>query len=262
MAVSQPTHLLVFNETSGTNVTNYGTNGTVYTIQAGSSPTNYEWSQQSLSPTAGLLDVKTKSGTNMPYLSTAASAFANTLTTVNFAVGFKLDSIPAYRAYFHDHPTANGTRVYAREPTGGGDFDLYAFTGTTAGGGQSYSWTALSFGTLYQLALSFDCSTPSATQIRFKLNSDATIEPATVNTTGQELTTTHGYILRDEGFTDVGSMDGKIYYWVYQRGGTAWTSTDLGDINSDPAANIGGWPSSIALISPLTWTRPNPLIGL
>lgn len=249
MAVAQPTHLLIFNETSGANITNYGTVSTVYAIQQGSATTHYEWVQQAQTPTGGYIDLKQKGGANMPWMATAATAFANTLTTLNFAIGFTVDSLEGIVGNnFVSHPDANEGDVFVNVvgPSAGGDFDITMALNSNNGSssGPTHTFTGLTFGTFYRIAASLDVSSPATATGRFKLGSNATVTPATTNMTSQNMGTSHPWFNRARDFTNYGGHDGRFYYIAYQRGGTPWSSTDLGDINTDPSAAITGWPGA------------------
>ncbi len=254
MSVAQPRFLLIFNETSGSSITNYGSEGGNYAIQQGTSPTNYEWAQQAATPTGGRLDLKTKTGANMPYMTTAAASQADTLVGMNFACGFSFDSLgSAPGSYLISEPSGVGTEVRIVTPSAGGDFDLACKFHHSGAAGVTHTFTALSFATFYQVAMAFDPTTVAATVARFKLGAAATVTPSSVDASTFALPTGNPSINREFSFTTYGGCDGQIYYWAYGRG-TSWSSTDLGDINTDPSAAITGWPgggggSSIAAIS-------------
>jgi hypothetical protein len=242
MPVAQPTHLLIFNEASGTTVTNAGTHGTNYVIQQGTSPTHYEWVQQAQTPTGGYLDSKVNSGSNMPYMTVGGAAQSSTIATINCALGFWLDAIASPRT---DLVTdgSHGLRVRAAPPAGSGNFDLQVRVATTSDFLVTQTYSALSFGTFYQLALSVDVTTIAAAQMRIKLGAGSVQTPATGNFSGgQSYTTPQPLLGAENGFTDATGVDGRYYYFAYQRGGTAWASADLDDINADPSASITGWP--------------------
>ena len=271
MAVAQPDILLVFNEASGTAVTNYGSlSGGGYAIQGpGSSPTDYAWSPQALSPTGGLLDVKNpgNNSANMPYLTTAATAPSSAKHDCSVAVGFVLDARDSglSRSYILTGPAA-GQRppfvLWARAPTGGGDFDLLLDAKTSGGFGFSGEVvaTALTHGTLYKFSAAFYYSGGNVS-CRYKLGASAVV---TLGPTSDGADTTYpawpvllgGFM---EAFSTYGGIDGQLYYYAFERAGTAWTDTDLGDINSNPAASITGWPAekdSYSRLAIITRSRP------
>jgi hypothetical protein len=257
MAVAQPDFLLVFNESSGTAVTNYGTQASGYTIQgSGSSPTDYEWNQQALSPTAGYLDLKTVGGgsANLPYLTTAATAPSTGQQPLCLAIGFKIDGWDTVltRSYLVSSGPAQVTAGFCltvQPPAGSGDFDLHLEFRTGGGFGWGVGnrrvMSALTFGTLYQLAACGEFSGADMT-LRYKLNSNAVITPAAQSNGSDGLSAVWPYLnnAQYEGFNDYGGINGQLYYFALDRNGAVWSDTDLGDINSNPATAITGWPTS------------------
>jgi hypothetical protein len=245
MTVANPDFLLVFNEASGTSVTNHGSQAGAYTINQGSSPTNWEW-HPNTGPFTGFFESKSASGANMPYLSTAVAAPTQGLDTLNCAIGFQLHALGgagATRLTSSSATTGDGdVIIMAVPPSGGGNFDLEVSFKTLGSQALSQTFTALSFNTNYQLAVSIDVSTPTAVQARFKLGAASVVAPATVNWSSEELDDEWPYLCRRQDFNNYFGLDGYLYYWAYERGGTAWSATDLADINTDPSAAINGWP--------------------
>jgi hypothetical protein len=252
MAVAQPDFLHIFNNASGTTPTQYGSQASGYVIQAGTSPTNYEWNPQAQTPTGGFLDVKTKQGGSIPYMTTAAAAPGAALETVNMAIAFKVDSVDAAVGGSFLVGGAGGgqalTRFRATPPAGGGDFDLDLQMETSGSFGYSplVVASALTFGSFYQFACSIQIVTGDM-QLRYKLGSNATVTPA-AQSGGADSYTNNWPALNvalQSGFSTYGGLDGQYYYFAYQRGGTHWSSADLGDINSDPSAAFTGfWPGA------------------
>lgn len=256
MSVPQPTHLLIFNEASGTSITNYGTQGTAFGIGAGSSPTDYQWHQDGTTANgfldddaASYLDGKTKTGGNQPYINNGGATPSSVLETINAAIGFMVrgSNLTTGRAGLVCGGGVNyDVSIYVRAPSGGGDFDLQVRVETPSTYGNNYTITGLSYNTEYRLAVSVEIlgSEPKI-QVRYKLDGNATVTPTAEQSGGTTWSAYNPYLNcdRTSGFTTYGGVDGKYHYFAYQRGGTAWTSTELGNINSDPAGTITGWPA-------------------
>jgi hypothetical protein len=252
VAVGTPDFLHVFNNTSGTTPTHYGTQASGYVIQGGTDPTNYSWSQQSLSPTAGYLDVKTKTGGSIPYLTTAATGPGSALETLNMAIGTWVDDYDTAVGGSFIVGGAGGSqttcrlRAIAPASTTSGKFDLELQTQTAGGFGYAPFTVAtdLDLATLVKFAMSVEI-TGGNMQLRYKVNSNAVQTPA-AQSGGADSYGNHWPALNvalQSGFSTYGGLDGRYYYFAFQRGGTFWSSTDLDDINTDPSAALGGWPS-------------------
>ena len=250
MAISQPTHLICPGYTtgmSGANITNYGSDGTNFAVQQGSSPTNYE-QVPNADAKLGYLDLKTKTLSNMPWITTSASAFANTLVTLNIAAGFTVDSLEGVVGQkIYTASSNNAPRILINSPSVSGDFDIVVRMYTTSGGGYEYTYSSttfganLTFGTEYRLAASLDVTTPTAAIIKFKLNSSSVVTSPSQNISGQVLNTSQPWLNRDADFTTYGGNDGQLEFFAYERGGTAWGDSDLASVTSDPATAFAGW---------------------
>lgn len=239
MAIGQPDFLLIFNESSGTAVTNYGSQATSYAIMQGSSPTNYTWNQGSGSYD-GYLDLKTRRGANMPYLQTAATAPGTTLETVNFAVGFELDGYDDEILVSYLSTASGALNIVPKVAVGSGNFDLFVRFNTDSGGGTNQVISDLSYGVFYILSASFNCTSANACVSSYKLNSGL-VSTVTDNLTLQTLPNAWPNICAAAGSAVNGGIDGRLHFWAFQRGGTAWDSTDLATINSNPKSAFGTW---------------------
>lgn len=248
MTIINPDFLLIFNETSGTTATNYGSQTGGYTIQQGTSPTDYTWNPGAGSYD-GYLDIKTKSTSSMPYLTTAATTPGTTLEAMNFAIGFELDSFSSSGYLLGTGSSSYNFRARAVAPTVGGDFNLEVNLSTT-NGFKTHTFTALTFGTFYALSASYDPSTIAATQVMSKLGAAATIVESTYNDTASTLLNEWPRLGMHE-FDFTAGLDGRLHYFAWQRGGAAWSSTDLTNINSNPKSYLTGWPGGGASVAPI-----------
>lgn len=253
MPVAQPTHLLVFNESSGTSVTNYGTQGTAFVIQQGTSPTDYTWTPNATTPLLGIFTGKTKTTANLPYMTNVGTTPGAAMETINLGAAFTIRGFDTATniSYICCGAGAKKNMTLAViAPTGGGDFDLKLFVRTDGGFGNDYTTglTALTFGTTYYFAASLEYQGSNVMQARYKLGSNATQVPATESTGADTFTNANPQInvASVDAFTDHGGIDGDLLYLAYQRGGTFWSSSDLGSINADPAGFITGFPAGSA----------------
>lgn len=253
MSISQPNFLMVFNETSGKNVTNYGTNVGLFAIAAQATEnTDFAWHPGAgIYANDGYLEPLTAVGAHEPYLSTAATGPGSTITVMNFAVGFRIHSGTAISGTFTFFCTPGSStsvgdvQLSAISPAGSGNFDLHCQVNNTGGANPIIftDVTALLFDTDYIVSVSIDPTTVSATVGLLKFGSNTTQTPTSVNWTSFALDSAWPLIMRRSDFTNYFAMNGRLYFWAYQRGSTAWNSTDLAAINSNPATAIPGWPS-------------------
>lgn len=247
MAVAQPNHLLVFNESSGTTVTQYGTLASGYTIQQGTSPTNWEWFNGA-GPylSNGYLQGKTTGGSSsMPYLSSAATAPSAALANINVMAAFRVTGYSDGIGIICSQNGTNDGDARISVVTGTGDFDLVCLFDHDGNAPISTTFTGLSFGVNYIVAMSLDVSTPTAVQARFKLGAGSVVSPATANWNSFGMRATWPYIWRRNDFTTNLAPLGRIYAFAYGRGQTVWSSTDLGDITAAPDSAITGWPGAV-----------------
>lgn len=248
MAVAQPDFLLVFNESSGASVNNYGTAGGTYAVDAqAAETTDYTRTSSggSYGSLNGYLTSLTDSGADQVWLSTSATAPGAALETINFMIAFRLTGYTQNNSRLigpNLDATDGGVSIFIVNPSGGGDYDLDAQfkAGNTV---SMTTITGLTFGTDYILSGSIDVSTPTACQARFKLGANAVNSPATVSMNTFTFENAWPYLLRRSDFTNYFGIRGRLNAFAWQRGGTAWSSTDLGDVNSNPSGNIAGWPS-------------------
>lgn len=251
--VAQTNHLLIFNESSGTAVTQYGTAASGYAIQQGTSPTNYEWHADAGSYD-GYLDSKTKSGGSTPYMTTAATAPSATLETINCCVAVEVDgydtAVTPDSSYLAATNSGIALWIRVEQPSGSGNFDITLKYQDSGSGGAAHTIkTACTFGTLYIISTSIDVSTPSSCTLRWKVNSDAD-GSTTESHSGYNWGTSWPRLNVAPGFTNYGGLDGRYHFFAYQRGGTAWSAADLANINSNPSSELTGWPGG-ASVAPL-----------
>jgi hypothetical protein len=259
MAVAQPNHLLVFNESSGTSVTQYGTASAGYTIQQGTSPTNWEWFNGA-GPylNNGYLQGKTTGGSaNMPYLSSAATAPSAALANTNVMAAFRITGYSDGIGIICSQNGTNDGDARISVVTGTSDFDLVCLFNHDGDVPITNTFTGLSFGVDYIVSMSLDASVATAVQARFKLGADSVVTPATANWNSFALRATWPYIWRRNDFTTNFAPLGRIYAFAYGRGQAAWSAADLADINSDPAATIGGWPGGGPNTTPIWQSYSN-----
>lgn len=262
--VPKPDFLLVFNQASGAAITGYGSVASGgYTIQQGTSPTDYEWGAQPLSPTAGRIDLKNigNGSSNMPYMTTAATSPSAAMEHCKFAVAFEVDGWDTGLGSSHVITGSAGSvncpvGVRVVPPSGGGDFDIALHTLTSGGFGFSNlrtGMTGLTFGTLYKLVGTIGPTGSGTLALKYKLNSNAVQAPTPVSDGADAF---HGSwpLLNGaipSGFTDFGGLNGRLYYYAHDRGGAAWLDAELRAINEDPSAALTGWPSG-----------PSPLLSI
>jgi hypothetical protein len=246
MTVANPTHLLVFAESSGSTVTNYGSHANDWAIQAGTENTHYQWFPGA-SP--AYLDVSQKTGSSLPRIETTGTAPSASLTNINVAIGFRVDSFDTTGGINASWLVVEdaGARIIVRSPAGSGDFDLEIRFRDTGDFGDVNTISALTFGTDYRVAASIDVSDPNNCQVRYKIGGSSTVTPATEGHNGLTWSNAFVELNHATGFDIYGGLDGRLHYFAYERGGTVWSSSDLGDINSNPAGTITGWPGGGSL---------------
>lgn len=250
--VAQPDWLLVFNETSGTNVTNYGATTGSYTLQddptapAMAPTTDYVW-HSNTGPFKGYLESKTKNSFAMPWLATTATAPSATLETINVAIAFLIRSVDNNSCRLvsaSNNPSDGGVFIQTNSPAGSGDFDLEVKFSHDGSQSILKTFSALSFNAVHQVAACIDVSGGlSAITGRYKLNA-GTVQTNSTTWTSNSFEAAWPRLLRRSDFTKYYGLDGNIYYFACDRGGTAWSSGDLDAINASPAGALTGWPSS------------------
>lgn len=236
MAVAQPNHLLVFGESSGTSITNYGTISTVYTIGGGTSPTDYAWNTNA-DPALSYLETKQEDTANNPGMSTAATAPSGVLNTINLAIKFQPTTTAGAGTHFLLY-SDKGAFVYIQNTAG--TYSLFLEFRDVFTQGATYTVaTGLSYGVDHILVASIDVTTNTASQPRYKLDGNAVVTPTAFNLDNSFGTE---WPVISRGFINTGEGVKSRYYWMaYQRGGTAWTSSDLDSIYASPSF-ITGWP--------------------
>lgn len=255
--VSQPSILLLFNEASGSVVTNYGSQaGGNYTVQQGASPTDYAWTPQAVRPTGGFLDLKNvgNGSANMPYLTTAATAPSASAGSHSTAVGFRIDGWDTglTRSYIVG-PNGSGIqgpiRLRVLPPSGGGNFDLSIQVLTSGGfgpAGASAGMTGLTFGTFYQVSAAARI-VAGTVELRYLLGAGS-VQALTPTSSGADSWSAHWPLLNgaiNEGFTNFGAIDGQIFYFAHDRDGLFWSDAEMAAINANPAAALTGWPQAL-----------------
>lgn len=261
MSVAQPTHLLIFAEASGTSITNYGTAGTAFTIQQGTSPTNYAWHPGAGPFSTGYYEGITNNGATMPYATTTGT-ISGTLQSRKFACGFQVQSLDNTIASILGRGVSeHGMRVRANSPAGAGDFDLtIQFDSVNFNQTRVLTIAALTFNTNYFLASQLKASTPTVTEIRAKLNSASVVTSGTQDWSGDTLDTEQIQPFLPDSFTNIRGFDGFCYYLAYGVGGADWSDTDFADINSDPVHTLGGWPIA-STVGPLFFRRSQQFVN-
>lgn len=243
MSVAQPNILLAFTDASGSSITNDGSLGTAWSVGHGAETT--DWIRHSTSGLYnGYLESLTQNGSGQTWIQPAGTAPSGALEAINFLMAFRITSFSSLAYLLSPNGSSNGdAQAWASAPAGSGDFDLNArFLNN---GGAAINMTAvlaLTFGTDYVLSGSLDPSTATATQARFKLGAASVDAPATANWNTFGLNASWPWGMRQNGFDNYFGWKGRNHAFVYQRGGTFWSSSDLGSINSNPTTFITGWP--------------------
>ena len=246
MSVPQPDYLHTFNQASGATITNYGSKATAYVIDTAGATENTDWSWHAdagPSPYLGYYLGITAEGANMPWASTAQGAQGGGLVTINAMVAFNITNFGAGGGgcYFIGDRADGDVRISAGNKVGS-NFDLTVRWSNGGGGVISTTFTNLTFGTDYAVACSLDVTTTTAVFGTARVNSTEQ-STATANWSAQGLTPTWVYFGRSSSFDIYYGIVGRVRAMAYQRGGTAWTSSELTSINADPAF-ITGWPSA------------------
>mgnify|MGYP001210282683 CR=1 FL=1 len=280
MAVAQPQFLLVFNESTGKTVTNHGSHATPYTIRADAACTqgsDFNWTPDS-GPYPGTGKLSTVfpgngSGTNLTtWLSTAHTPPASAYQNINVACGFRVIS-PGYDAgqgygYLFG-PSLSGLNgdcigsIIA--PTVGGDFNFrFRFRSISGYMYESPLITGLSFNTDYVMSACLNAGTHRAL---FKWDSTTATDNAYTHGGMEPYNGSWPYINRTADQDNYHSVKADFHFFVYGRNQTAWSTTNLDEINADPATAIGGWPASgggsgPALAGALLAPRPRVLLRL
>lgn len=254
MSVSQPDILTVFGESSGTTLTEHGTlSGTDWTLGSNPSGTPVEDTHYFWNPNADetLSYFLKQTSSFRIFFTTAATTPGTTLETINGAIKFRLlNNAGGSQRLFGDSVGSQFGRAVAAAVSGDFDVQLFFFglsaTSPAAtiriGAGQTID-KELSFGVDYKISWSLDVSTLTAVVLTATIDAETPVATSPVNWTGSTQMADEWPTIFADGPSDAGSFaDYRAHYFAYQRGGTAWSASDLSDINSDPAANITGWP--------------------
>lgn len=250
MTILAPKHLLLFGETNGTGITNYGTTGSPYTIQNGAQNTDWSWHPGLglFVPGGYLQTVHTQ--TTETYATTAATAPSATLETINFAAAFRCTAFDsAAGGGVFCNPTGGlGARegnlsLEVRNPSAGSDFDLNVLFTSSGSTSVTQVFTGLTFGTDYQVAGTVDVSAPAAVLLHVALNGGSVQTPASGNMNTFNWEGAWPMIGGINGLLGTNwGLVGRFYYWIYDRGGaTQWSNPDLLAINANPTI-VPGWP--------------------
>lgn len=254
--MDQPQHLIIFDEASGTTCASYGTEAGGYTATAfGGSPDYSRSATGGPYSGGGYFTANADDGTTMPYLTTAVTTPGTTFNAINFAVGFRISSFSNGQGVLIGQSGGyGGCKVWCSDLSGG-TFTLNAyFNGNVIGtASQTVQWTGLATDTDHIISGFADVSTPSAGITRYKCNSQAVSTPTDTDwAAGGDNQWENAWprLLRRSDTSVYYGIVGRLNLFVYQRGGTVWTTTDLANINADPTV-IEGWPSSGAHGSPM-----------
>lgn len=243
-----PQILLAMTQTSGSNITNYGSGGGTFPIQAGATEnTDFRWVGGSY------LEYQTRyeggGASTQPYTTLGGLALGTTFSHIYVAMKFRITSYDSgvlnqgHLCWPATGGGDGGIGVRLVAPSGGGDFDLYC-KGETASlfpiG--THTFTALTFGTDYSLCVVADLTSNTAVQMKFLLDAGTVQKPATTNPGGDSWSTDAGYLDRRGDFDKYGGVVGRLYYFVHGRG-TLLSDGDMGTANSSPSSFFTGWPS-------------------
>jgi hypothetical protein len=251
--VDTPSFLMKMTQSSGATLANSGTNGGSFAVTNHDSSaevegTDFSWHAGAGPYSNGYLQSTTNKGVKQVWLSTSATAPSGTLENMNVAIGFRVDSGGFQNNRFDplDCSSSNGGFAMSfKGAVGGGDFDMDTWSVTNSGSGTISATTfptGLLFATDYIFAMSLDVTTggAAAVQARFKFGGNAVQSPATADWTTFTLESAWPYFLRSRTLSNYFGMTGRVNFIALQRGGNAWSSSDLGTITSDPT-QIPGW---------------------
>jgi hypothetical protein len=251
--------MLIFNESSGTSITNYGSasNPVVETEAGGTAQYNWQTDQGSYD---GYLQIQEDQGSNQ----TIVDLSALTLPTegdINMAFGVAVheyDTRVSSIGYLHsmspDDTSKGGVQMDVDEPTTGGgspnDFNLIltATDDDNTVATTDVVFQDLTFSTFYQIALHVDSSTGT---LRVKLDSGTPVNGTSAGFPSTNAWFGHGgKIGRGNSFAHYYGIKADLYYWYEDRGtDIAWSDTDLSNVNSDPQTYLSGWPSGVSITS-------------
>lgn len=240
---AQPDFLLVFNEVSGSTVTNYGTAASGYTV----ANSGFTWTQNNgFWTNSGYLQ-GTSNVSTMPSLTSAATGPGTALDSINCAIAFRmlgssLDNNSA-KLVMPSTSTSDGNILVTCDTNGAG-FDLnIGFRHTGGAGTTPITFTGLAYNTNYQLACALDMTTVSAALPRAKLNAGTAANGTSANFTSFGFENAWPRLLHRSDFeTGAFSFNGRIYYLGYERTSTPWSLADLDAINANPVTAFTGWP--------------------
>jgi hypothetical protein len=244
--VSKPDFLLVFDESSGRFASNYGSIPGIYSIIQGNNSTDYDW-HYNANTVLSYFEGKTKIGNSMPYFSTTANTPGTNLDCINCAVGFRIRSISNGKTQLVSptRSSSNGNiSIWASVASGTGDFDLNISCISSGLVGVSYTFSSLSFNRDYKVAFSIDTTNITMCSGNFILGNGSIITSDPVNLFSYSWEDNWPLLLRDANYNNLYGLDGFLYYFVYDRGATAWGLPDLVNINQHPDTTIYGWPAT------------------
>lgn len=246
MAVAQPEVLLILNESSGTNVTNYGSVSTDATVSNGVENTDWAWHQD-----AGTLDgyweCITEGGDDMGWISLTAITTSAAQASIWRALAFNLTAWDTRASnvghVYHGNENGKDIEFQITSPTSTGDFDMTVSVSDRIGNTRTITYADLSFSTVYSIVAAVDASTPTASFLKTKLDNGSVQTSTTWNLPSNPWDDAYGYIGRRHDFSNYYGIEGNVYY-LAGTNGALLSDSDMADINSDPAANITGWPSA------------------
>ena len=243
--------LFIYNESSGTSITNYGDTSTAATIDANGTP-QYTWNQDSGSYD-GFLTISDHVGSNMTWIDMDGITMDQE-GDINLAIGF---SVSAYdtssssqgwlKTMWNSANETGGMSIKVNDPSTTGDYNLElrcqeddATPDFQINGGV---FADLSFSTIYLLSMSIDVSAP---RFAAKLDSQTVAEDtAGGGSFSSNYWRNHAGHIGRGNFAGNFGVQANLYYFFEERGSSiAWGDSDLANVNSDPAGNLTGWPSS------------------
>lgn len=250
MAVPNPEILLTLNESSGTTVTNYGSVATNPTVANGSENTDWQWNNNA-DELAGNWQPITETGTNHAYIDLTGITTPTALDDLWFFFDFTATAYDTTGSgWGFIAGSSNGTTdrgpIMARmsAPTSTGNFDLTLEVESSSSSHVVQNvYADLSFSTRYKIAGRFDSSTTSACVLHTKKDSDSVVSSSSFSFTGRTFRSNAGYIGKRGATSNKYSWKGNLYAWAYGHGDTL-SDSDLGDLTSDPAGTITGWPGA------------------
>jgi len=245
MSVPQPDYLHTFNEASGATITNYGSKATAYVLDTAGATENTDWiwhPDAGPSPYLGYYEGVTGQGANMPWASTAQTGPGTSIVTINAMIAFNITDLPGagFTVFMAGSGEADIT-IRAQNKVGS-NFDVFVDWANSGSTHINTTFTGLTFGTDYSVATALDVTTLSAVIGTARLNATEQ-NTGTSNWVSHSLVNGWPFFSRSSGFDIYFGIIGKVRAMAYQRGGTAWTSSELTSINADPAF-ITGWPSA------------------